>query len=413
MKKLLMLVCLLSSLQNLMATNGALQFDGVDDLVTLPATLWHNNFSGGTAITVEFWYRTTEITNTYVMDSVYRVQAGANYFVAGYYGGGTPCHLMSIDSIPAGNKATIENQAWHHLAMTWSKGGLFTSYLDGTQVVQNAAVNVDLPTMNVVNCLGAYRAPDGGSTSEHLTGILDEVRIWNVVRTAAEIRSNMNVELVGNETGLIAYYNMNGGSGTTLSDNATSGSYSGTLVNGVHWTTDAPGVTPTRVVLCDLFLQIQNGSPTVCWQTASEEQTVGFNLYRWTDGTWKKVNETLVQAQGKDGMGSSYTVVDVAANAEATFRYKLVEIESDGNLQEYGPYDRAANNPRLQWMTFTPEGVEVRWLGREGATYEVQKCVDMKSGFQTIAMISSPHPDPLVYRDAESIYPTFYRIREK
>ena len=398
--------------QNLLAENGALQFDGEDDLVTLPATLWHNNFSGRTAITVEFWYKATTLTHSYVLDSVYRVQEGGNYFVAGYYGGGTPSHLMSIDSISAGEKATIENQTWHHLAMTWSKGGLFTSYLDGTQVVQKAAVNVDLPTMNVINCLGAYRSPDGNSTSEHLTGILDEVRIWNDVRTVEEIRTNMNVELLGNETGLVAYYNMNGGSGTSLSDNQTNGVYSGTLVNGVSWTTDAPGVAPTRVVLCDLYLQLQNGVPTVCWQTASEEQTVGFDLYRWTDGAWVKVNELLIPSQGTDGMGATYAVVDAAVNAEDTYRYKLVEIETDGSVQEYGPYDRAASNPRLQWLTRTPEGVEVRWLGREGATFEVQKCVDLKKGFQTIGTVFSCNPEPMVWVDRESVAWGFYRIRE-
>lgn len=44
-----------------------------------------------------------------------------------------------------------------------------------------------------------------------LNGTLDDVRIWNVVRTQSEIQSNMNTELAGTETELVAYYQFNQG----------------------------------------------------------------------------------------------------------------------------------------------------------------------------------------------------------
>jgi hypothetical protein len=40
---------------------------------------------------------------------------------------------------------------------------------------------------------------------------MDEVRIWNVARTQSEIQSNMNTELTGTESGLVAYYPFNQG----------------------------------------------------------------------------------------------------------------------------------------------------------------------------------------------------------
>jgi hypothetical protein len=70
-----------------------------------------------------------------------------------------------------------------------------------------------------------------------MTGNLDDVRIWNVARTAAQISTNRNCELQGNETGLVAYYKFNQGleaadnsAITTLTD-ATAAAYNGTLVN--------------------------------------------------------------------------------------------------------------------------------------------------------------------------------------
>ena len=64
----------------------------------------------------------------------------------------------------------------------------------------------------------------------YLAGIIDDVRFWNDVRTETEIKENMHKELVGNETDLRAYYKMNSGTGTSLTDNSTN-SNTGTLTN--------------------------------------------------------------------------------------------------------------------------------------------------------------------------------------
>ena len=45
---------------------------------------------------------------------------------------------------------------------------------------------------------------------------MDEVRIWNKVKTAAEISAQYCMELVGNETGLISYYKMSEGAGMII-----------------------------------------------------------------------------------------------------------------------------------------------------------------------------------------------------
>jgi len=43
----------------------------------------------------------------------------------------------------------------------------------------------------------------------YFDGLIDELRIWNDIRTEAEIQENYNKELVGNESGLVAYYKFN------------------------------------------------------------------------------------------------------------------------------------------------------------------------------------------------------------
>ncbi|MCC7035579.1 MAG: hypothetical protein IT179_22395, partial [Acidobacteria bacterium] len=76
----------------------------------------------------------------------------------------------------------------------------------------------------------AYRQYNGG---------LDEVRIWNVVRTAAELQAQRTVELAGTEPGLVAYWRFNEGTGTTVADDAP-GTLAGTLLNGTLWVAGGP-----------------------------------------------------------------------------------------------------------------------------------------------------------------------------
>jgi len=74
-----------------------------------------------------------------------------------------------------------------------------------------------------------------GKANGNLTidGKIDELRIWNDRRYAAEIKSNMFKELEGNEPNLIAYYKMSNGSGTTLTDNSTN-SKNGSMTGGMN-----------------------------------------------------------------------------------------------------------------------------------------------------------------------------------
>src|SRR5262249_32542727 len=59
-------------------------------------------------------------------------------------------------------------------------------------------------------------------------GQIDEVRIWNAVRTADEIQLDSAAPLTGTESGLAAYYRFDEGSGTTARD-ATPNHRDGTL----------------------------------------------------------------------------------------------------------------------------------------------------------------------------------------
>jgi len=88
----------------------------------------------------------------------------------------------------------------------------------------------------------------------------------------------------------------------------------------------------------------------VTWETETEMNTAGFNLYRGLspDGPFDvKVNETLIPPSADPLTGQAYAYIDRTARAGATYYYELQEIERDGRINTHGPISvRAAG---LDW----------------------------------------------------------------
>ena len=211
-----------------------LNFDGVNDHVTLPNSLTQAFTSPAvTEFTIEYWFKGT------TLQSAVRFQpTGFNYIVAGW--GSNPAtqkHIMSTDGgttggVLVGSAANDGN--WHHIAVTWKRNTVngFRSYLDGMLVDQRNAADVSLPPLASGGGLGKYFV----GNSEYTNGSLDEVRIWTRALEQSEIAANMNYE-VSSGSGLLASYHFNQGvagrdnSGITSLSDATNNSFDGSLQN--------------------------------------------------------------------------------------------------------------------------------------------------------------------------------------
>ena len=118
--------------------------------------------------------------------------------------------------------AAINDGLWHHAAfVVTSAGGVI--YLDGVPKQTNAWAGTAGPCTTTGNIyLGLYQG------DSFLTADLDEVSIWNVALTPAQIQTYMHQPLQGTEVGLVNYYRMNEGSGTNIYDstiNADTGTF--------------------------------------------------------------------------------------------------------------------------------------------------------------------------------------------
>jgi len=89
------------------------------------------------------------------------------------------------------------------------------------------------------------------------------------------------------------------------------------------------------------------------WSTASELDTVGFNIYRSDDpdGGTLKVNDQLIPASADAYTGSDYTFTDQNVLAGKTYYYWLEDISGSGAVNRNGPIEAEADSGiKLEWV---------------------------------------------------------------
>jgi sugar lactone lactonase YvrE len=196
------------------------------EYVQLPNGVWFTN-----DFTVEGWVycrsynnwsRLFDFGNAGYLQEVYMALSGGTggYPTMGIFINGNNNLVSSPQQLPL-------NQ-WTHLATTLS-GNTATIYMNGN-AVGTGTVLVPGSFVRTNNYIG--RSLFGGDA--YANAVFDEVRIWNVARSATQIQQTMNGALTGREAGLLAYYRMDEGTGTNLVD-ATGNGMTGTLVNNPVW----------------------------------------------------------------------------------------------------------------------------------------------------------------------------------
>jgi uncharacterized repeat protein (TIGR01451 family) len=95
----------------------------------------------------------------------------------------------------------VSPNTWTHVAVTYD-GADKKFYINGT--LDNTEPHAGTIAQNT---LSAYVGRQGESTDAgHYDGLIDEVRIWNVVREQPDIETTMNSTLMGDEAGLVGYW---------------------------------------------------------------------------------------------------------------------------------------------------------------------------------------------------------------
>ena len=99
-----------------------------------------------------------------------------------------------------------------------------------------------------------------------------------------------------------------------------------------------------------LYFQM-DPSIQVEWNTATELETAGFNLYRspTTDGEFERINSKLIPSEGTGVTGAEYTFDDKDVTTGQTYFYLLEEVELDASTTRYEDDMFSYTVPAVTW----------------------------------------------------------------
>ena len=219
--------------------NRCLNFDGQNDYVNLDELV--DVLAGQTEFTVEFWLRAgLDQSNVRVVPfAINKTGQYSNRFLIVLGGDASQTGNLLIYDNNTGNTGYdiltdefVADEAWHHIAYR-RMGSTGELLLDGVQVANHLADFLVTPD-DFVSLGQEY---DQTTPSDFFRGDMDELRVWTIYRTDADIASTATAELDGDEPGLVAYYNFNVGTpaqfngGLTTLSNEEGDAFDGTLFN--------------------------------------------------------------------------------------------------------------------------------------------------------------------------------------
>ena len=292
---------------NLFGTNYALSLPGVSgaasnikitglNLNTLPYTM-------------EMWFKPDGTQTTYA-GLIYTRGTSPNN--AGLqYGASwqTPGALRMMTNI-TGDYGTLSGAVstgtWHQVSVVVTATSR-TVYLDGVATSTENLVNpvYDFSTGDI------YIGWDNAVDNRAFKGLVDEIRIWNVARTATEIQSNRYAILTGNESGLVGYWNFNdslASHATDLTVNALPG-----IITGGTYVRSYPVELMTACGSLDL------GDISAVTSDLTLQTTLG-NL---VTVNWTSSNPTVITTTGKVTQPDKY---DATVKLTAT----LSQLDNNG-----------------------------------------------------------------------------------
>lgn len=116
--------------------------------------------------------------------------------------------LTSGDNTFAAGTASLQDKAWHHVALNILRNGNAAVYVDGERTMATSVTGIGTTASDRM-IIGARRTLNEDGTYEYdrqLIGNIDEIRLWNATLSADILKSRRKIRLNGTEQGLVAYY---------------------------------------------------------------------------------------------------------------------------------------------------------------------------------------------------------------
>lgn len=313
----------------------------------------NNNLDLTQAMTIEAWISLCDLTGSHVIASkgccadntfAYFFKVESQQLKWRWSDNGA-CYINS--SIQGGQYTTVpvinEPNRWYHLTVTHTTSEVHI-YVDGIEVPSEIMQGEYDPIYNSNKPLHigvSQAAATGCAKINFLNCFIDDVRLWNTALSPSNIQQRMSIALSGNESGLIAHYNMeqNGPApaGQIVSNNA---SLTGALLNGI--TAGGDGNSPHFVPDNVHFQNLELGNDTSLCAGETLILDAGFSgtHYQWSNG---ETNRTVsISTSGiyavTASIGNCYISDQKTVQYSGGYKEQEVHICADDSLFVQGAY---------------------------------------------------------------------------
>lgn len=192
------------------SVNPALSLDGNGDYAVVQRQIQDD-------FTIEFWLRTTHAHpdsdqwygGAGVVDSE---NAGGEKDFGVAITGTKIAFGTGVPDITIKSTTDVNTGIWFHVVATRRRAdGMMVLYVNGVKEAEIRGTTELLDTVPDIY-FGKMHGPE-----IYFNGQLDEIRIWNIARTQEQIQATMNTALIGNEPGLVGYWNFDDSTANDLS----------------------------------------------------------------------------------------------------------------------------------------------------------------------------------------------------
>ena len=343
----------------------ALDFDGVNDYASASGVVAENsNF------TIEAWVKPRNFSSYNWVIQIGDVGLGASS--NGYL-------TYMVDGSTSGSQSTqyIPTGSWNYIALVYNSSltNKYTLYFNGAALAITPQFSYAGKSPN--NLSGFYFSRNSGG--EGWIGGIDEVRIWSIASTSAQISANYNIELANptGQTGLAGYYKLNegtpGGTNTGItslidaSGNNHPASLSGFALTGstsnyILGQLSASCTNPTNGGTIGSAQTICSGRTAAeLTQTVAPAGTVAGSLqYKW------QISTTSAAAGFADISGATSSTYQPGALTQTTWYKRLVKVDCESSWLESNVVQITVNQPSFVPPVFhvsdlQATGTNIKW----------------------------------------------------
>ncbi|MSY87077.1 MAG: hypothetical protein F2652_01700, partial [Actinobacteria bacterium] len=217
------------------------------------------------AFTVETWV--FDRTPTSVASSTNFVTQGVqggNFYLGSTAVSGTTRNVRISDTWSDTGYKMPQNQ-WVHLAVVADGAGAAYLYVNGVLAATKASgFSNPAPQTSTYNGSGLRVGRQYGAPYfEYAYGRVDEVKIWKAARSASDIATDMHTYTPVDSSNLLAYYDFNEGSGSTVYNRATNASTGSHLILQTAATVQNAATSTSLPTWVDNKEITNNGTKTV------------------------------------------------------------------------------------------------------------------------------------------------------